>query len=62
MISFIYENAGTLCVAAVLAVIVGLVIAKMIRDRKNGHGSCGCGCSSCAANGACHSGCKSTKK
>jgi len=33
-------------IALVLGAAVGLVVAKMIRDKKSGKvGSCGCGCS-----------------
>jgi hypothetical protein len=33
----------------------------MIRDKKAGKSSCGCGCANCAMAGKCHSG-KVTKK
>ena len=53
---FLTLNAGTIGVSAVLVLIVGLVIAKMIKDKKSGKGSCSCGgsCSGCGMAGSCH--------
>ena len=39
---------GTLVVVIVLAVIIGLVIWKLIRDKKAGKRSCGCDCANCS--------------
>ena len=52
--------ANILIIAAVLG-IVTLAIISMIRDKKAGKSSCGCGCANCAMAGKCHSG-KVTKK
>ena len=50
-------NPGTLAVSAVLVIIVGLIIYKMIKDKKSGKTSCSCGgsCSGCGMAGSCHS-------
>ncbi len=46
---------GDIVVLAVLALVVGLVVRGMIRDKKKGK-SCGCsGCSGCAMAGSCGS-------
>ncbi|MBR0139111.1 MAG: FeoB-associated Cys-rich membrane protein [Firmicutes bacterium] len=45
---------STLIVALVLAAVVFLIVRKMIRDRKAGKHSCGCGCSACPMSGSCH--------
>jgi len=44
---------ATVIVSLVLLLIVGLVIWKLIRDKRSGKGGCACGgdCSSCR--GAC---------
>ncbi|MEE1056354.1 MAG: FeoB-associated Cys-rich membrane protein [Acutalibacteraceae bacterium] len=55
MLNWISENIGTISVSAVLILIIGLIIFKLIRDKKKGKSSCGCGCSSCPMNGSCHS-------
>ena len=47
------EIAGTLIVAVVLVIIVGLVICKMVRDRKRGKSiQCGGECAKCSR--GCH--------
>ncbi len=45
---------GTVIVAVIVAALVGLVVYKMIKDKKAGKGSCSCGggCGSCP--NACH--------
>ncbi len=43
---------GTMVTLAVLICIVGAVIRKMIRDRKNGKSlQCGCDCKNCGGCG-----------
>ncbi len=45
---------GDLIVIAVLALVVGLIIRGMIRDKKQGKTCGGCtGCSGCASCGSC---------
>ena len=50
--TFLQENLGTIAVLAVLGMIVGLVIANMVKKKKRG-GGCGCGCANCAMSGKC---------
>ena len=52
---FITQNMGTIGVLLVLALVVALIINNMRRDKKNGKGSCGCGCSGCAMKDSCPS-------
>ncbi|MCI8613906.1 MAG: FeoB-associated Cys-rich membrane protein [Lachnospiraceae bacterium] len=43
---------GTIVTAAVLACIVGLIIRKMVRDKKSGKSlQCGCDCEHCGGCG-----------
>ena len=52
---------GDIIVLAVLALVIGLVIRGMIRDKKKGK-CCGCsGCSSCASCKYAGSGCPGAK-
>ena len=51
---------ATWLVGGALAVIVGAVVFKMIRDKRAGKGGCGCNCGGCPNAGACHPG--TTKK
>lgn len=55
MISWITGNLATILVCLVLSVIVGWAIWYLVRQKKRGKSSCGCGCSGCAMRGACHS-------
>lgn len=56
MISWIIENISTLIVSAVLIAAVIAIIVSMVRGRKKGKSSCGCGCADCSLYSACHSG------
>lgn len=54
MFAWIAENAATIIICLVLAVIVAAIIVKMVRDKKKGRSSCGCNCAHCAMAGSCH--------
>lgn len=51
---WLHLNAGTILVVLILAVIVGLVVRSILRDKKAGKSSCGAGCAHCAMRGSCH--------
>lgn len=54
MIAFFTQYGGTLLVGAILVVIVAAIVIKLVRDKKKGRTSCGCGCSGCANAANCH--------
>ncbi len=54
MLSWLSANLGTILVAAVLILVVGLICVKLSRDKKAGKCSCGKSCSHCAMAGKCH--------
>ncbi|MBR4580324.1 MAG: FeoB-associated Cys-rich membrane protein [Lachnospiraceae bacterium] len=54
MIQFITANIGTIVIALVVAGIVAAIIVSIVRDKKKGKSSCGCGCENCAMKGQCH--------
>lgn len=54
MMEFLAANFGTIIVGAVVLAIVVLIIVKMVKDKKKGKNSCGCGCSNCPSAGICH--------
>ena len=54
MLTWLSQNIGTIVVIAVLAVIFGLMIFSLIRDKKAGKTSCGGGCAGCANACYCH--------
>ena len=45
---------GTVIVFLALLLIVGLVIYKMVQDKRSGKGGCSHGCQNCAMHGQCH--------
>lgn len=55
MFVWIMENIGTILICAVLIGIVSAAVVGLLRDKKKGRSSCGCGCAHCAMNVACHS-------
>jgi flagellar biogenesis protein FliO len=54
MLLWLETNLGTILVALVLIAIVALIVRKLIRDKRSGRSSCGCGCANCAMHGKCH--------
>ncbi|MDE6671066.1 MAG: FeoB-associated Cys-rich membrane protein [Ruminococcus sp.] len=45
---------GTVIIGLVLLAIVALIVRNMIKNKKNGKSSCGCGCEHCANSSVCH--------
>ena len=54
MLSVFSENIGSIAILLALALIIGFVAFKVIRDKKRGKSSCGCGCGSCPMKDKCH--------
>lgn len=55
MLTWISENIATIIICVILLAVIAAIIGKMVRDKKKGKSSCGCGCANCAMNGSCHS-------
>ncbi|MBO4748285.1 MAG: FeoB-associated Cys-rich membrane protein [Clostridiales bacterium] len=53
--AWLTDNLGTIIISLILLVVVGLVIYKMISDKRKGKSSCGCNCGSCPSSSICHS-------
>lgn len=53
MTAWIAAHMGDIVVLAVLGLIIGIVIASMVRAKKKGKGCCGC-----AMAGSCHGKCQ----
>ncbi len=51
MITYLKANLWTIVIVCILIIIVALIIRNLIKNKKNGIGTCGGDCSSC------HSGC-----
>ena len=54
MLTWLSQNIATIIICAVLAIIFGLMLWSLLRDRKKGKSSCCGGCASCALAGQCH--------
>ena len=59
MLAWISANLINIALTAAVALIVGLLIFVMVRDKKTGKSSCGgscSGCASCGGSSACRRG------
>lgn len=54
MLEWLSQNLATVIIVAVLAVIFGLMLRSLIRDKKAGKSSCCGGCAGCANACYCH--------
>lgn len=54
MVAFLIENLSTIIISVIILAVVVLIIVKMLKDRKKGKNSCGCGCANCPSSGMCH--------
>lgn len=54
MLTWLMENMATIIISAVLVLVTAAILVSMIRGKRKGKSSCGCGCAGCAMNGACH--------
>ena len=61
MIDWLIQNIQTIVICAILVSVVALIIAGMVKDKKQGRSSCGCSCSSCPMSDKCHSDADSKK-
>ena len=55
MLDWLAGNLAAILICAALLAAVAAIAAGLIRDRKRGKSSCGCGCANCPMSGACHS-------
>lgn len=62
MLAWILENISTIIICAVLVIIVFAVIAGLIRNKRKGKFSCGCGCSGCPMSSSCNGAKHNTKQ
>ena len=55
MLAWLSANLINIALVAVIALIVGLLLRSMIRNKKSGKFSCGGSCASCGACSGCNS-------
>ena len=53
MLDFLIENSATVITLLVVLTIIGLAVFKIVKDKKQGKSSCGCGCEGCALADKC---------
>lgn len=54
MLAWISQNTANIIIGAVLLAVILGIIASMIRKKKQGKTSCGCGCKDCGLSEICH--------
>ena len=54
VIDWLVANGGSVAVGVVVLAVIAAIVAGMIKNRKKGKSTCGCGCASCALSGQCH--------
>ena len=56
MMTWLLNNISTIIICIVLTAVIAAIISYIVRNKKQGKTSCGCGCKNCAMRGSCHSG------
>ncbi len=46
-------NLGTITVGLVVAAVIALIVVNILRKRKKGQTTCGCGCADCPMKNKC---------
>ncbi len=54
MLEFIQNNIATIAISALLLGVVVAIVVRLVKNKKQGKSSCGCGCSNCAMSDICH--------
>ena len=48
MLEWLAANIGTIIVALIVIAVIAFVVARMVKDKKEGKSSCGANCAHCA--------------
>lgn len=54
MLAWFMENLATILISLALAAVVTAIVVNMIRKKREGKSSCGCGCENCPSGSVCH--------
>lgn len=54
MLKFLLDNLGTIIISAVLVAVVTVIVVRLVKNKKQGKTSCGCGCEHCENSKYCH--------
>ena len=53
MFLWIRENLATVVICAILVLIVAAILVRMVKNKRKGRFSCGCGCADCVMHKSC---------
>ncbi len=54
MLDWLSQNAATVIISVILIAVVALVLAYLIKNKRQGKTTCGCGCKGCPNESLCH--------
>ena len=54
MLAWVTENLATILIGTALTAVVAVILVHMVKNKKKGGSSCGCGCAGCPMSGTCH--------
>lgn len=54
MLAWVSQNIANIIIGAVILAVIILIIVSMLRKKKQGKTSCGCGCNDCGMTEICH--------
>ena len=54
MLAWLANNTATNLITFVLIAVVTVIVVHLVKNKKKGQSSCGCGCQDCPMSGACH--------
>lgn len=54
MLAWLTENMATIIICALLFAVVTAIIVSIVKNKKKGTSSWGCGCANCPRSGSCH--------
>ena len=55
MFNWLMQNIATILISIALMAVTALIIARLVRQKKQGKSCCGCNCANCAMRGSCYS-------
>ncbi len=54
MLYWLGNHAATILIAFVLIAVMAAIVVHLVKNKKKGQSSCGCGCRDCPMSSACH--------
>ena len=54
MFSWLLENLATMIIGIMQLALVVFITVRLVKNKRRGKSACGCACSACPMEGACH--------